>query len=102
MNLKQFKLTNFFKKDKQRSSDDSDAEESESIYVPSKQKGKFDTPMSWTRVKEVATAGQKRMTIFDVEADLNADRSLKQIRKGSAREIGTMLFDPYSYDAEKE
>ena len=77
MNLKQFKLTNFFKKDKQRSSDDSDAEESESIYVPSKQKAMFETPMSWTRVKEVSTAVQKRMTIFDVEDDLKQDASIK-------------------------
>ena len=70
--------------------------------MPSKQKAKFDTPMSWTRVRCVENSMHHRMTIFDVDEDLNADRSLKQIRKGSAREIGTMLFDPYSYDAEKE
>ena len=77
MNLKQFKLTNFFKKDKRRSSGEESSSEEESIYVPSKQKAMFETPMSWTRVKEVSTAVQKRMTIFDVEDDLKQDASLK-------------------------
>ena len=37
------------------------------------------------------------MTIFDVESDLNADKSLKQIRNGSVRELGKMLFDPEEF-----
>ena len=45
--------------------------------MPSKQKAMFETPMSWTRVKEVSTAVQKRMTIFDVEDDLKQDASIK-------------------------
>ena len=52
----------------------------------------FDQPMYWTRVKNVEQAVNQRVTIFDVEEDLQADKSLKQIRKGSVRNLGTILF----------
>ena len=53
--------------------------------------------MAWTRVKELAFESLQRLQIFDVEADLKSDKILKQIRKGSVRDIGTILFDPDEY-----
>ena len=37
------------------------------------------------------------MTVFDVEQDLKADKNLKQVRKGSVRNLGKMLFDPEDF-----
>ena len=37
--------------------------------------------MSWTRVKDIDRAVVQRVTIFDVEKDLRADKFLKKIRK---------------------
>ena len=53
--------------------------------------------MAWTRVKEVDAENQSRVTVFDVEQDLKADKSIKQIRKGSVRDLGKMLFDPEDF-----
>ena len=50
--------------------------------------------MSWTRVKDVESTHLSRLKIYDVEEDLKADKSLKQIRKGAVRDLGQMLFDP--------
>ena len=37
------------------------------------------------------------MTVFDVEQDLKADKTLKQVRTGSVRNLGKMLFDPEDF-----
>ena len=54
--------------------------------------------MSWTRVREVYSTVNKRVTIFDVEDDLKQDKVLKQIRKDSTRELGELLFDPSTFN----
>ena len=76
--MKQGQLTDFFERSNsfklQKSSSESDED---SLYEPSKQKSLYETPMSWTRVREVETALNTRMTIFDVESDLKADKSMK-------------------------
>ena len=53
--------------------------------------------MYWTRVKRVKEAINQRMTVFDVEVDMMTDKSLKQIRKDSARESAPLLFDPETF-----
>ena len=96
--MKQGQLTDFFERSNsfklQKSSSDSD---DDSQYIPSKQKKMFEQPMYWTRVKEVDAVNQSRVTVFDVEQDLKADKSIKQIRKGSVRDLGKMLFDPEDF-----
>ena len=57
----------------------------------------FDTPMYWTRVKRVTDAVNQRMTVFDVEQDMMTDKSLKQVRRDSVREVASLLFDPETY-----
>ena len=37
------------------------------------------------------------MTIFDVEVDMMTDKSLKQVRKDSVRELAPLLFDPETF-----
>ena len=37
------------------------------------------------------------MTIFDVETDILTDKSLKQVRKDSVREVSLLLFDPETF-----
>ena len=53
--------------------------------------------MSWTRVKLLEQAINQRVTIFDVEQDLQTDRNLKQIRKDSVRDAAALLFDPEAF-----
>ena len=36
----------------------------------------------------------QRITAFDIEKDLDTDKVLKAVRKGSTRENGDFLFDP--------
>ena len=98
MNLKQISLKSFFKR---KGADQSESEQDssdDSHYVLSKQKSMFGQPMSWTRVREVYSSVNKRVTIFDVEDDLKQDRVLKQIRKDSTRELGELLFDPNTFN----
>lgn len=57
----------------------------------------FGQPMSWTRVREVYSSVNKRVTIYDVEDDLKQDKVLKMIRKDSTRELGELLFDPNTF-----
>ena len=57
----------------------------------------YDTPMSWTRVKDIETAVNQRVTIFDVEKDMESDKYLKLVRKNAAREPGILVFDPESF-----
>ena len=65
--MKQSILKNFFKR-KSNSEHDSDSDsDNGSIYLPSKSKRIYDTPMSWTRVKYLEQAVNQRVTIFDVE-----------------------------------
>ena len=94
MNLKQGSITSFFKRDKRVGDDSSSDEEDLSVYEPSKKKSLFDRPMHWTRVRAVEGASTKRVTVFNVEDDLQADKALQQVRKGAVRELGQMLFDP--------
>ena len=94
MQFKQRVLTSFFKKKKEEPNQSSDDSDEESEYVPSKKKQIFNTPMSWTRVRDVEATNVQRFKIYDVEEDLKADKSLKQIRKGAVRDLGQMLFDP--------
>ena len=86
MNLKQSILANFFKGKKARGSESESDSYGDSIYLPSKSKRMFDFPMYWTRVKNVKLAINQRVTVFDVEQDISTDRTLKQVRKNSARE----------------
>ena len=39
----------------------------------------------------------QRITVFDIEKDLEADRVLKAVRDGSTRTKGEFLFDPDSW-----
>ena len=40
--------------------------------------------------------------VFDIEKDLDADRVLKQVRKGAVREQGAILFDPDAWKGRDE
>ena len=53
--------------------------------------------MSWTRVKDVYQATNRRMTVFDVESDLKSDRALKRVRQGVNRALTDLIFDPEDY-----
>ena len=53
--------------------------------------------MAWTRVKELEQAIQDRVQVFDVEADLLTNKSLKQVQKGAIRDLGKILFDPEEF-----
>ena len=65
--MKQSILNNFFKR-KGGSDHESDEDSDEgSVYLPSKSKRMYETPMSWTRVKNLEQAVSQRVTIFDVE-----------------------------------
>ena len=97
MNFKQPTLTNFFRRksgDNQESGSESD-EVSE--YVPSKSKSMYGQPMYWTRVRDVEVAAEQRVSVYDVEQDLQADKSLQQIRKGAVRDLGVVIFDPETF-----
>ena len=50
--------------------------------------------MYWTRVLLVDMANIENIEIKEVETDLLTDKTMKQIRKSSVREIGTLIFDP--------
>jgi hypothetical protein len=56
MALKQVSLKSFFKRKADDGSESEAQSGSDSEYVLSKQKKKFDRPMSWTRVKEIKSA----------------------------------------------
>jgi hypothetical protein len=58
----------------------------------------FGQPMAWTRVREVYSSVNKRVTAFDVEEDLKQDKVLKAIRKDATRELGELLFDPNTFN----
>ena len=41
-----------------------------------------------------------RVTVFDVSNDLKWDKNLQSIRKGTAKDIGEIIFDPDVYKQE--
>ena len=68
--------------------------ESDSEYFPSPKKSDLKLPEMWTRVKSRNQPVNQRITVFDIEKDLNTDRVLKQVRKGATTFQGSILFDP--------
>ena len=94
---KQPLLHNYFKRKSGDASGSESSSDEESLYAPSKSKRMYDTPMSWTRVKNIETAVNQRVTIFDVEKDMESDKYLKLVRKNAAREPGILVFDPESF-----
>ena len=95
--MKQAILNNFFKRKANSEHDSDSSSDHDSLYLPSKSKRMYETPMSWTRVKNLEQAVNQRVTIFDVEQDLHTDRNLKQIRKDSVHDTATLLFDPEAF-----
>ena len=81
MNFKQLKLSSFFggKGGKPAGSESDSSDDSE--YVGSKRQLKYQTPMYWTRVKDVYVAKGKRLDLFNVEDDLKNDKQMKEIRR---------------------
>ena len=53
--------------------------------------------MAWTRVRDLDLPLTQRIQVFDVEADLKADKVLKQVRNSAVRDLGSILFDPDEY-----
>ena len=39
-----------------------------------------------------------RINVFDVASDLEWDKNLKAIRKGTVKDLGEILFDPAAYN----
>ena len=97
MKPKQAVLHNYYKRKGAGDSDEDSGSDKESVYLPSKSKRMYETPMSWTRVKEVQLAASSRLTVWDVEQDMMADKTLKQVRSVSVREPGELLFDPEAF-----
>ena len=97
MSLKQSIINNFYKRKSKKQSDSESESDDDPVYLPSKQKRIYEQPMFWTRVKSIEIAASQRVTLFDVEQDLLMDKNLKQIRKDSVREPGTLMFDPESF-----
>ena len=97
MERKQSILTNFFKSSGSHDSEPEYPSDNESSYLPSKMKRMFESPMFWTRVKNVTNAVNQRVTVFDVEMDIMTDKNLKQVRRDSVRETTALLFDPETY-----
>ena len=62
--------------------------------MPARKSQMFATPMNWTRIKETSNAPFQRVAIYDVEADVNSDKALKQVRRDMSRSTSTLLFDP--------
>ena len=48
----------------------------------------------WTRVKRREEMSHSRVTVFDIEKDLEKDKVLKTVRAGAARGTNEMFFDP--------
>ena len=69
----------------------------ESQYAPSPQKSVLKLPEMWTRVKSREAMCHSRVTVFDIEKDLDKDRVLKTVRAGAARGTNEMLFDPETW-----
>jgi len=76
MSLKQAILNNYYKGKTGSDSESGNDSDNASVYLPSKSKRLYDTPMSWTRVKNVEQAVIQRAMVFDVEQDLQTDKNL--------------------------
>ena len=68
--------------------------EEESEYTPSPKKSALKLPEMWTRVVSRYQTTHQRITVFDIEKDIETDKVHKQIRAGSFRENDAFLFDP--------
>ena len=88
MSTKQLTLKSFLA----LSSSSEEAEESQ--YTPSPQKSANKLPETWTRVVSRESMSHGKITVFDIEKDLEADKVLQRVRSGAIREPGTLLFDP--------
>ena len=102
MNFKQLKLSSFFGGKGGKPADSESDSSDDSEYVGSKRQLKYQTPMYWTRVKEVYVAKGKRLDLFNVEDDLKNDKQMKAIRRITTQDIGELLFDPNDFDNQKE
>ena len=58
--------------------------------------------MFWTRVREVYTQRDKRLTIFNVDDDLLKDKNLRSIRKHISTDVNPFLFDPESHEKRED
>ena len=74
----------------------------ESEYHPTPQKSALKVPDQWTRVKSLHQMIHETNRVFDIEKDLDADRVLKQVRRGAVREQGAILFDPDAWKGRDE
>ena len=54
--MKQAILNNFFKRKGNSEHDSDSSSDNDSLYLPSKSKRMYETPMSWTRVKNLDQA----------------------------------------------
>ena len=97
MSFKQPTLTKFFKRKSGADQESGSESDDVSEYVPSKSKSMYGQPMYWTRVRDVEVAAEQRLAVYDVEQDLQADKSLQQIRKGAVRDLGVVIFDPDTF-----
>ena len=73
--MKQTKLDAFL------SSQHSQDSDSDSEFVPSPKKSSRKLPEVWTRVKPRHLSVSERVTVFNIENDLDRDRILQQVRK---------------------
>jgi len=55
----------------------------------------------WTRVKGREEMSHSRVTVFDIDKDLEKDRVLKTVRAGAARGTNEMLFDPETFKGQE-
>ena len=70
--------------------------------MPSPKKSSRKLPEVWTRVKPRHLSVSGRVTVFDIEKDLDRDRLLQQVRKQATRFQGSILFDPDAWIGREE
>ena len=97
MQLRQTKLSRFFRKKGDDKSDSDGMPDDMCVYDHSNQRQKYSTPMYWTRVLLVDAAAIDTIEVKDVEADIIADKTMQQIRRSAVRETGTLIFDPEEF-----
>ena len=102
MQLRQTKLSRFFRKDGDDKSDSDGVPDDMCVYDHSNQRKKYATPMYWTRVLLVDAATIEAIEVKDVEADILTDKTMQQIRRSSVRETGTLIFDPEEFKQQQE
>ena len=67
-------------------------------YAPTPRKSTLAETFFWTRVKSRQMMQKPRINVFDVASDLEWDKNLKAIRKGTVKDLGEILFDPDAYN----